>query len=126
MFPARRSCAEQQVAGVDEGANDPRWLWDSVALWENGELVDPRTLDYMVGGRPPTLDELSADFAASRQVYEVGYTIGEFVVAWGGREALVRLIQTNGDTASVLGLSPPAFEAAPPGASERRVLSCSC
>ncbi len=34
----------------------------------------------------------------------------EFVVARGGREALVRLIQANGDTASVLGLSPQAFE----------------
>jgi len=90
--------------------NNPRWLWESVALWENGELVDPRTLDYMVAGKPPTLEQLSADVTASRQVYEVGYTIGEFVVARGGREALVRLIQANGDTASVLGLSPQAFE----------------
>jgi hypothetical protein len=91
-------------------ANNPRWLWESVALWENGELVDPRTLDYMVGGRPPTLEQLSADVSTSRQVYEVGFTIGEFVAATGGRQALVRLIQTNGDTAAVLGLSPRAFE----------------
>jgi len=93
-------------------ANNPRWLWESVALWENGELVDPRTLDYMVAGRPPTLDELSADVAASRQVYEVGYTIGEFVVARGGREALVRLVRANGDTRAVLGLDARAFEEA--------------
>ena len=69
-------------------ANEPRWLWESVALWENGELADPRTLDYMVAGRPPTLEQLNADVTASRQVYEVGYTIGEFVVARGGKEAL--------------------------------------
>ena len=93
-------------------ANNPRWLWESVALWENGELVDPRTLDYMVAGRPPTLEQLSADVTASRQVYEVGYTIGEFVVARGGPEALVRLVQANGDTAVALGLPTPAFEEA--------------
>jgi hypothetical protein len=93
-------------------ANNPRWLWESVALWENGELVDPRTLDYMVAGRPPTLAQLNADFADGRQIYQVGYTIGEFVVARGGRDLLVRLVQSNGDTTSVLGLAAPAFEAA--------------
>jgi hypothetical protein len=93
-------------------ANNPRWLWESVALWENGELVDPRTLDYMVAGRPPTLDQLNADVTAGRQVYEVGYTIGEFVVARAGSEGLVRLVQENGDTAAALGLPPPAFEEA--------------
>jgi hypothetical protein len=83
-----------------------------VALWQNGELVDPRTLAYMVGGRPPTLDALNAVVTASRQVSEGGYTIGEFVVARGGREALVRLIEANGDTVAVLGLSTAAFEEA--------------
>lgn len=90
-------------------ANNPRWLWESVALYENGELVDPRSLDYMVAGRPPTLSELDADVTASRRVYEVGYTIGEFVVDRGGRAALVRLILANGDTAGALGLTPQAF-----------------
>jgi hypothetical protein len=40
----------------------------------------------------------------------VGYTIGEFVVARGGPEALVRLVEENGDTAAALGLPTPAFE----------------
>jgi hypothetical protein len=90
-------------------ANNPRWLWESVALYENGELVDPRTLDYLVAGRPPTLAELDADVTSSRRVYEVGYTIGEFVVARGGQQALVGLIRANGDTGAVLGLSATAF-----------------
>lgn len=89
--------------------NNPRWLWESVALYENGELVDPRTLDYMVAGRPPSLAELDADVTASRRVYEVGFTIGEFVVERFGRDALVRLIRANGDTTTVLALSPGAF-----------------
>ncbi|HZM49386.1 MAG TPA: hypothetical protein VFE68_02805 [Vicinamibacteria bacterium] len=90
--------------------NRPRWLWESVALYENGELVDPRSISYLVQGRFPTLTELDADPNAGRQVYEVGYLIGEFVVARAGREGLLRLIRAHGDV-GVLGFaSPAAFE----------------
>jgi hypothetical protein len=93
-------------------ANNPRWLWESVALYENRELVDPRTLSYLVQGRPPTLAQLDVDVTAWRQVYEVGYLIGEFVVARGGLAGLRDLIRTNGNTLAVLGLSSAQFEAA--------------
>jgi hypothetical protein len=93
-------------------ANNPRWLWESVALYENGELVDPRTLDYMVAGRPPSLQELDADVSASHRVYDVGYLVGEFVVSRAGRAGLVALIRANGDTQAVLDLSTAEFEAA--------------
>lgn len=89
--------------------NNPRWLWESVALYENGELVDPRTLDYMVRGNPPTLDQLNADVSANQQIYGVGYLIGEFLVARFGKSGLVQLVRANGDTAAVLGMSPGAF-----------------
>jgi len=92
--------------------NRPRWLWESVALFENEELVDPRSLPYLVQGRFPTLSELDADPSASRQVYEVGYLIGEFVVARDGRDGLLRLIRANGDVTSVGFASPAAFEEA--------------
>ena len=59
---------------------------------------------------PPTLDQLNADFAVTRQIYEVGYLIGEFVVARFGQAALTQLIRANGDTAAVLGLSAQAFQ----------------
>jgi hypothetical protein len=90
--------------------NNPRWLWEAVALFENGELVDPRRLDYMVRGNYPTLQQLNADPNAGRQVYDLGYTLAEFVVARWGRAALIRLIQTNADLPGVVGLSPAAFE----------------
>ena len=82
-------------------ANQPRWLWESVALFENGELVDPRTIPYLAQGRFPTLGQLDADPNASRQVYEVGYLIGEFVVARAGRAGLLRLIRANGDVTAL-------------------------
>jgi hypothetical protein len=89
--------------------NRPRWLWESVALFENDEFVDPRSISYLAAGRFPTLAELDAD-DASQQVYEVGYLIGEFVVARAGREGLLRVIRSNGDV-TVLGFaSPAAFE----------------
>jgi hypothetical protein len=90
--------------------NNPRWLWESVALYENREFVDPNTLDYMAAGRPPSLAELDADVTASRKVYDVGYTLGEFVVARGGPAALVSLIRANGDVRAVFGQGTREFE----------------
>ena len=93
-------------------ANNPRWYWETIALYENGELVQPRTLDYMVRGAYPTLHQLNAGPNASRQVYEIGYLLGEFIVSRWGRPAFVRLIQTNADLPATLGLSAPALEEA--------------
>jgi hypothetical protein len=60
-----------------------------VALFENDEFVDPRSISYLAQGRFPTLADLDADANASRQVYEVvvrarylvaaGLTLGEAV-----------------------------------------------
>ena len=90
--------------------NRPRWLWESVALFENDELVDPRSISYLAQGRFPTLTELDADPNASRQVYEVGYLIGEFVVARAGRAGLLHLVRANGDVTTLGFSSPAAFE----------------
>jgi hypothetical protein len=93
-------------------ANNPRWLWETVALYENGERVDPRSIPYLAAGRFPTLSALDADPDASRQVYEVGYLIGEFVVFRAGREGLLRLVRANGDVGVIGFASPRAFEEA--------------
>lgn len=87
--------------------NNPRWLWESVALYEAGQFVDPRALPYMAAGQPPSLAEL--DRLSDTRVYEVGHTIGAFVVETRGREALVELVRANGDTRRVLGLDAAAF-----------------
>jgi hypothetical protein len=92
-------------------ANNPRWLWEAVALFENGDFVAPSTLEYMRAGRYPTLAQLDADFKSSRQVYEVGYLLGEFIVATWGSDGLVRLVRVNGDVASALYVTVTEFEA---------------
>ena len=76
-------------------ANNPRWLWEAV---ERSAF--------------PTLQQLNADPNAGRQVYEVGYLLGEFIVSTWGRPAYLRLIQANADLPGVLGVSTAAFESA--------------
>ncbi len=92
-------------------ANSPRWLWETVALYENGELVQPKTLDYFVRGAYPTLADLNADPNAGRQIYELGYVIGEFIVARWGQAGLLDLSRAHGDVTAVFGVTPAAFEA---------------
>jgi hypothetical protein len=88
-------------------ANNPRWLWETVAIYESRQSVDLRTLGYMTAGRPPSLEELNA--IDNPRIYDVGYSIGEFIVARWGQRAIGELIAANGDTAAVLGVSPGDF-----------------
>jgi hypothetical protein len=90
--------------------NNPRWLWETVALYENGQFVDPASLDYMCSGHFPTLAALSADYTAGRQIYEVGYVLGQFIVATWGMDGLLELIRSNGALDRVVGLTAGAFE----------------
>jgi hypothetical protein len=91
-------------------SNNPRWLWETVALYENREFVHPATLAYMRAGQLPTLAALNASFNDSRQIYEVGCVLGEFIVANWGLDGMVRLVKTNGNLPDTLGLSVAEFE----------------
>jgi hypothetical protein len=93
-------------------ANNPRWFWETVALYENGELVNPRTLDYAVRGAFPTLQQLNVDPNSGQQIYQLGFVLGEFIVTRWGQAAFVRLIQTSADLPGVLGVSAAEFESA--------------
>src|SRR5688500_11401881 len=88
-------------------ANNPRWLWETVAVYEANDFVDPRMLPGMVAGTPPTVTRLNS--FDNVDVYRVGYTIGEFIVARWGREGLAALIRNNGNTSQTTGLSLAQF-----------------
>jgi hypothetical protein len=93
-------------------ANNPRWLWESVALYENGEFVHPNLIESVSRGNFPTLQQLNADANTDSPINQLGYLLGEFIVSRYGRTAFVRLVQTNGDLSGVLGISTAEFEAA--------------
>jgi hypothetical protein len=87
--------------------NNPRWLWEAVALYEAGQILDPRGLPYMAAHRPPTLAELNR--IENTAIYEVGGLIGQFVAETWGRAALRDLVRTGGAVQSVLGVDEAAF-----------------
>ena len=93
-------------------ANNPRWFWETVALYENGEFVNPASLDDIVRGVFPTLQQLNVDPNGGTQIYQLGYVFGDFIVLRWGRPAFLRLIETNADLRAVLGVSTAEFEAA--------------
>lgn len=84
----------------------------AVALYENGEFVNPASLDYVVRGAFPTLQQLNVDPNGGTQIYQLGYVFGDFIVSRWGRAAFLRLIETNADLPAALGVSPVEFEAA--------------
>lgn len=88
--------------------NRPRWLWETVALYEARQLVEPSRLPYLTAGQPPSLAELNS--IDDRRIYDVGFLIGEFIVGRWGPTALPALIRAAGDTQAALGISPAEFE----------------
>jgi hypothetical protein len=103
-------CHAISLSASSTFANNPRWLWETVALYENGELVPPRTLDYLVRGAYPSLNELNADPNSGRQVYDLGYVVGEFIVARWGRSGLLDLIRAHGDVSAAFAVTTGVFE----------------
>lgn len=87
--------------------NNPRWLWESVALFEAEQYADPRVLPYFRVGPLPTLAQLNS--LDNTVVYEVGATLGLFIVETRGWDTYRALIRANGDVTRVLGTTEPAF-----------------
>ncbi len=91
--------------------NNPRWLWEAVALYESQDFIDPKTLSYMVSGDYPTLSELNTDYNSSyHNIYSVGYVLLEYVVQTWGMETVIELIENNGNISTLLGITTQEFE----------------
>ena len=98
-------CVEQHVnASIP---NNPRWWWESVALFEAGEFNDPRNISAIISNSLPKLSDLN-DFN-STMIYQLGYLFGEYVYNNFGREKYIQLIKANGNVSSVLGLTNETF-----------------
>jgi hypothetical protein len=95
---------------IDFDAYQVVWLWESVAVWETGAFVPPSSVPCVADGELPTLERLNQR-DPSCSVYDLGYTIGEFIVQRWGPSALHDLLAAHGDIRGVLGISVARFEA---------------
>jgi len=90
--------------------NNPRWLWESVALYEAGQFVHPSQLTYMVQHSPPALSQLNS--INNTQIYEVGYLLTEYIVDNWSRQHLKDMILSSGNVSQTLGMTIAEFQSA--------------
>jgi len=87
--------------------NNPRWLWESVALFEALQYDEARTRPIVTAGPLPTLAQLSS--FDNTAVYGVGASLAHFIVETRGWETYRAFIRANGDLARVLNTTEAAF-----------------
>jgi len=92
-------------------ANNPRWLWEAIAIYESMDYVDPKEVAYLREGKYPTLAELNSEVVPQLyMIYDVGYILAEFIITTWGKDKLIELIKKTGDISLVLGISTDAFQ----------------
>jgi hypothetical protein len=82
----------------------PQWLWEALSDYEAG-MVNKASVKHGMKNKP-TLQQLNN----SNQVYNVGYTIIEYLVSNYGKEKLPLFVKSYGNFEEVLGVSEKDFE----------------
>ena len=82
----------------------PRWLWESISIFEAGE-VNSLSVKY-AKSKNLTLEELNH----SNQIYNIGYTIIEYLTQKWGKDILPKLIASFGNIEKTLNISTEEFE----------------
>lgn len=90
--------------------NNPRWLWEAVAIYLAGEFVDPAASGLFDNGTCPSIAQLNAPFDNGGTIYATGFLLVDFVERHWGFGKVVDLIRSNGDLESTLGIDAPRFE----------------
>lgn len=90
--------------------NNPRWLWEAVAIYTAGETPRPETLFLFQNNKCPSLGQLSQPFNNGGSIYDVGYYLIDYIVNTWRHDAVIGLIKSNGDVSATLSLSESAFE----------------
>ena len=90
--------------------NNPRWLWEAVAMYAAEEVRNVKDISYLRDGDYPTLQELNEDFNSGRNIYDVGYLLIDYLVQTWDHDHLIALIEANGNVESTLGVGEAEFE----------------
>lgn len=107
--------AQTELANLDKGDFEkafeekfikeyPQWFWEAICDYEAG-IVNSVSVKYGMR-KNPTLKSLNN----SNQVYNVGYTIIEYIAEKWGRDKLPALITSYVDIENVLNISEGEFE----------------
>ena len=107
--------AQLELADIDKGDFEnefekkfineyPQWFWEALCDYEAG-IVNSISVKYGMN-KNPTLKSLNK----GNQVYNVGYTIIEYIAEKWGKDKLPALITSYVDIESVLNISESDFE----------------
>ena len=96
-----------QLAVNPSIGNNPRWLWESIALYESGQKTAVHAVPFFFPDAEPELDDLNGGFGTP--ILDVGYYLGEFMDVTFGRDAIIELLESEGDLQATLGMTDEAF-----------------
>ncbi len=85
-------------------AEYPRWLWESISIFEAKE-VNTLSVKY-AKSKNLTLENLNQ----GNQIYNIGYTIIEYLTQKWGKDILPKLIASFGNIEKTLNIKPEEFE----------------
>lgn len=94
--------------------NNPRWLWEAIAIYATRDFgQSPKVPDFLKEGYYPTLEELDVGFNDAnerRNIYDVGFFLGEYIAKEWGIDMLGDLAESNGNLPLTLNTSVAEFE----------------
>lgn len=90
---------------IDYAPNNPRWLWEGLAMYESGWFIDPAGIDVIKNKAFPPLMALNNGLE-----YELGYVILEAVHDLWGPDTVIDLVKKRGDTNASLHIGQEEFD----------------
>jgi len=90
---------------IDYAPNNPRWLWEGIAMYESGWFMNPAELDAIKNKTFPPLMSLNNGLE-----YELGYVILEAIYDLWGFNTIIDLIKKRGDTNACLQVNQEEFD----------------
>jgi hypothetical protein len=88
--------------------NNPRWLWESLALYESGQKTAVEIIPFFQPDAEPALSQLNGG-GLNTPVLDVGYYLGEFMTLTLGPDVIIELIESGGNLQTTLGLTGNQF-----------------
>jgi hypothetical protein len=90
---------------IDYSPNNPRWLWEGVAMYEADWFLNPGEIEQIKKREFPALKDLNNGLE-----YMLGYVIIEAIKDKWSFSAVINLIKNQGNTQKVLGITDKEFE----------------